>query len=196
VRSVYRDIATLQEQGAKIEGEAGIGYILRPGDSLPPLMFSEDEIEAIVLGSRWVADRGDSELALAAQNALAKIAAVLPEHLRHTLDSNALLVGPSTQDSADDLALQNLRIAIRKEQKVQVDYQDKSGKASSRIIWPCAIGYFDRVQVLVAWCELRSEFRHFRTDQILQLQGLEQKMPKRRQVLLAEWRKMQGITQN
>src|SRR5215472_5836791 len=87
LRTLYRDIAALQAQGAWIEGEAGLGYVLRPGFMLPPLMFSEDEIAALVLGSRWVAERGDAELALAARHALAKIAAVLPADLRPELDA-------------------------------------------------------------------------------------------------------------
>jgi len=94
LRSVYRDIATLQQQGASIEGEAGLGYVLRPGFTLPPLMFSEDEIEALVLGSRWVASRADTKLARAAENALSKINAVLPATLREHCESTTLLVGP------------------------------------------------------------------------------------------------------
>ena len=94
LRTLYRDIATLQEQGASIEGEPGMGYVLRPGFMLPPLMFSEEEIEALVLGARWVADRGDERLGAAAQSAVSKIAAVLPNDLRDMLDASALLVGP------------------------------------------------------------------------------------------------------
>src|ERR1700754_4300218 len=90
LRTLYRDIALLQQQGAHIEGEAGVGYVLRPGFLLPPLMFSEEEIQALVLGSRWVADRADSQLGQAARNALAKIAAVLPPELRNECDDGAL----------------------------------------------------------------------------------------------------------
>ncbi len=101
LRTLYRDIGTLQGQGASIVGEAGLGYILRPGFMLPPLMFSEDEIEALVLGSRWVADRGDARLGEAARNALAKIAAVLPADLRDELDASTLLVGPGASCARD-----------------------------------------------------------------------------------------------
>src|SRR5690349_24260966 len=100
LRTLYRDIETLKAQGAHVDGEPGMGYVLKPGFMLPPLMFSEEEIEALVLGSRWVADRGDSELAEAARNVLAKIGAVLPPDLRHELDSSALLVGPGAAQSA------------------------------------------------------------------------------------------------
>src|SRR6187549_3652325 len=91
LRTLYRDMATLNAQGAQIDGEPGVGYVLRPGFMLPPLMFSEDEIEAIVLGSRWVADRADSRLAAAGRDALAKIAAVLPADLRDQLDASSLM---------------------------------------------------------------------------------------------------------
>src|SRR5271168_1352979 len=97
LRSLYRDIATLQGQGATIEGEAGVGYILKPGFLLPPLMFSEPEIEAIVLGSRWVAQRGDGELSTAARNALAKILTVLPADLRCQAELSALIVAPASR---------------------------------------------------------------------------------------------------
>src|SRR5436853_1211164 len=100
IRTLYRDIATLQGQGAAMDGEPGLGYILRPGFMLPPLMFSEEEIEALVLGSRWVAERGDSRLGAAARNALAKIAAVLPPDLRESLDATSLLVARAEPVSA------------------------------------------------------------------------------------------------
>src|SRR5881396_422406 len=93
LRTLYRDIETLNAQGATIDGAPGLGYVLRPGFMLPPLMFSEEEIEALVLGSRWVADRADHRLGEAARNALAKISAVLPPELRHDLETSALLIG-------------------------------------------------------------------------------------------------------
>src|SRR5256886_11606262 len=94
LRTLYRDIETLKAQGAHIDGEPGVGYVLRPGFMLPPLMFSEEEIEAIVLGSQWVAERTDSALKRAAQNAVAKIVAVLPPDLRHAVDASPLMIGP------------------------------------------------------------------------------------------------------
>src|SRR5690348_10920258 len=115
LRTLYRDIASLQGQGAGIAGEAGVGYILKPGFMLPPLMFSEEEIEALVLGSRWVAKRGDTRLGAAAENALAKIAAVLPEDLREQLDASALLVGVGEAIAAGDAELATIREAIRRE---------------------------------------------------------------------------------
>ena len=120
MRTLYRDIATLQAQGADIAGEPGVGYVLRPGFILPPLMFSEDEIEALVLGSRWVADRGDDLLGSAAQNAIAKIAAVLPAELRESLDAADLLPGPGRRVVAEAVDLAVVRKAIRAERKLWI----------------------------------------------------------------------------
>lgn len=194
LRTLYRDIATLQAQGASIDGEAGVGYVLRPGFMLPPLMFSEEEIEALVLGSRWVARRTDKKLGLAATNVLAKIAAVLPEDMRHQLEFSGLLIGPAkilVERDDDREAL--IRHAIRNEYKLQIDYTDVKGDSSQRIIWPLALGFFEEVHVIVAWCELRSDFRHFRTDRILALTSLETRYPKRRRTLLKKWREIHHI---
>lgn len=194
VRTLYRDIATLQAQGALIEGEPGVGYVLRPGFILPPLMFSEEEIEALVLGSRWVARRTDKKLGLAATNVLAKIAAVLPEDLRRQLELSGLLIGPSkTSIEHDDEQEALIRYAIRKENKLEINYTDAKDVQSKRIIWPLALGFFEDAHVIVAWCELRSDFRHFRTDRITTLAPQEIHYPKRRQILLKQWRKINNI---
>lgn len=197
VRTLYRDIAVLQAQGAKIDGEPGLGYVLRPGFMLPPLMFSEEEIEALVLGSRWVAKRADKRLASAAQNALAKIAAVLPPDLRHDLDTSAMLVGPGEPTSepaaAGDQEIALIRQAIRTERKIEITYRDQKNDESTRIIWPFALAYFDRVRIVAAWCERRRSFRHFRTDRIMALTVTDSRYPQRRQALLKEWRAAEGI---
>ena len=192
IRTLYRDIASLQAQGAVIEGASGLGYVLRPGFLLPPLMFSEEEIEALVLGSRWVAERADGRLADAARDALAKIAAVLPATLRDALDASSLLVGPGASLAGGvDLAI--VRKAISRERKLAIAYRDRTGAATERIIWPFAMGFFDAAQVVVAWCELRRDFRHFRTDRIADLRPLDHRYPRRRQALLKEWRDSEGI---
>lgn len=191
LRSIYRDIATLQAQGADIAGEAGIGYILRPGFLLPPLMFGEEEIEALVLGSRWVAERGDDALALAARGALAKIMAVLPNDLRGEADTPSLLIGPAPPVAAGDCELAAIRSAIRRQRKLTIAYSDKADAPTQRTIWPVAVGYFDRLRIVVAWCELRQDFRHFRTDRIRSLQVLDDRYPRRRTILLAEWRALE-----
>lgn len=194
LRTLYRDIQSLQAQGAQIEGEAGIGYLLCPGFMLPPLMFSEEEIAALVLGSRWVAKRGgDSQLQIAAQNALAKIAAVLPPNLRQELDASALLVGPGEPVDARDEELVIVRQAIQRERKLFITYLDANEQQTDRLIWPFALGFFERTRVLAAWCELRQDFRHFRMDRLIKLEIQVERYPKRRQVLLKTWRELQGI---
>jgi predicted DNA-binding transcriptional regulator YafY len=194
LRTVYRDIATLQQQGACIEGEPGLGYVLRPGFMLPPLMFSEEEIEALVLGARWVARRTDKKLREAASHVLAKISAVIPKELRYQLEYSGLLIGPvKTAIANDDDKEALIRLAIRKECKLQMTYMDAKAEESQRIIWPLALGFFEEVHVVVAWCELREDFRHFRTDRILTLSQLPEGYPKRRQVLLKQWRDSNNI---
>jgi len=193
IRTLYRDIASLQAQGAHIDGEPGMGYVLKPGFMLPPLMFSEEEIEALVLGSRWVAERADSELAEAATNLLAKVGAVLPADLRHELQSSALLVGPGAPLAAGDAELPKIRRAIRAQRKIEIRYRDLKGDETTRTIWPFAVGFFDRVRVIAAWCELRTGLRHFRTDRIVGLTVSKLPYPRARQALLKEWRASQRI---
>lgn len=193
LRTLYRDIETLKAQGAHIDGEAGVGYVLRPGFMLPPLMFTEEEIEALVLGSRWVADRADTQLGDAARNALAKIAVVLPDDLRTSLDTSSLLIGPCDPISAGDAELASIRAAIRAERKLQIVYSDGKKAQTRRLIWPIALAFFDRVRMVVAWCELRNGYRHFRTDRIAALKPTSKRYPRRRQALLKEWRSLEGI---
>lgn len=188
IRTLYRDIAILNAQGAEIEGEPGLGYVLRPGFMLPPLMFSEDEIEALVLGSRWVGDRGDERLGAAARNALAKIAAVLPADLRDALDASPLLVPPAHAMIRPAIDLAVIRKAIRTERKLAMSYRDVNGAESRRTVWPFALAFFECARVVVAWCELRRSFRHFRADRIVELEVVDTRYPRRRQALLKEWR--------
>src|SRR5262249_39676755 len=183
LRTVSRDIQPLIGQGASIDGEAGVGYVLRPGFVLPPLMFSDEEIEALVLGSRWVAQRTDEPLARAAQNAIAKIAAVLPEDLRDSIESNGLLAGPvsglGAEPEREPIDLTPIRQAIPTERKLVLQYPDAKGGRTRRTVWPVALGFFDRLRVLAAWCELRADYRHFRTDRIVALQLTDKRYPRR-----------------
>ncbi len=193
LRTLYRDIATLQAQGAHIDGAPGLGYVLRSGFTLPPLMFSEEEIEALVLGSRWVSERADSNLGIAARNALSKIAAVLTDELRDELEATTLLIGPGRSMPADDETLALVRQAIREERMLSITYRDLAENDSERTVWPFALGFFDHVRVLLTWCTLRQDFRSFRTDRIVTLSLLEKRIPRRRQSLLKEWREREGI---
>lgn len=188
LRTLYRDIASLQAQGATIEGEPGIGYVLRPGFLLPPLMFSPEEIEALVLGSRWVAGQGDGPLAEAARSALARIGAVLPADLREEMEANSLFIVPGPDIPADTIDAALLRKAIRIEHKLQIAYNDAAGAPSERVIWPFALAFFNQVRLLIGWCELRGAFRSFRTDRIERAELVASRYPTRRPELIRQWK--------
>lgn len=190
VRTLYRDIASLRAQGARIDGDPGLGYVLRPGFLLPPLMLSPGELEAIMLGVRWVAQQTDLELASDAGNALAKIMAVLPADLQRMSESESLLVPPGPQLLVD---LPLVRRAIRAEHRLSIRYVDGQARHSRRVIWPFALGFFEKVRVVAAWCELRGELRHFRVDRMTDVQMLPDRYPKRRHLLLRDWRMLRGL---
>jgi predicted DNA-binding transcriptional regulator YafY len=193
LRTLYRDIALLREQGARIEGEPGVGYLLKPGFLLPPLMFTEEEIEALVLGGRWVAEHGDERLGAAARDAVEKIAAVLPDGLRRTLDGTGLLVARAREAGPASPHMAAIRTALREECKLVLDYRDETGATSRRTVWPVALGFFEQIRMLAAWCELRQGFRHFRLDRIATLDATGERYPRHRRALLQEWRTHEGI---
>lgn len=189
-RTVYRDIAALIGQRVPIRGEAGIGYVLDGGFDMPPLMLTADELEAAVLGAQWVAARGDPALALAARDLIVKITASVPEHLRIFATEPALTANASPRCAvADAIDMAQLRTWIHTRGKVSIRYRDELERESERVIWPVAIGYFEAVRILAAWCELRNDFRHFRTDRIVEATFLEERHPKRPGALRAAWRK-------
>jgi len=193
VRSVYRDVQTLREQGAAIEGEAGIGYLLQPGFLLPPLMFSDEELEAITLGLRLSAEHGDEALGRAAAEVVAKLRAVLPKDLRVMLEGTGLLAGPARERPTEQVDLAEIRRALRREQKAEIDYVDQRNVASTRVIWPIALGFFERVRVVVAWCEQRQDFRSFLSDRIQRWVTLPSGLPRARAALLRQWRERENI---
>jgi predicted DNA-binding transcriptional regulator YafY len=188
LRTLYRDIATLRAQGAPIEGEAGVGYVLRPGFLLPPLMFDDEEIEALALGARWVGEHGDPRLARAARSAVARIEAVLPADLRDRLDDAGLWIGRGKTRPPEPVDADLLRRAVREERKLELAYADAGGAPSRRIVWPIALAFFERVRILVAWCELRDGFRHFRLDRMNDARLLDARYPRRRRTLVKHWR--------
>ncbi len=194
LRTLYRDVDTLRAQGAAIEGEAGLGYVLHSGFLLPPLMFDDEELEALVLGMQWVAGEDDPALARSARDVLAKISAVLPEERRGSLEENGLLVARLAREAAPaTVELGLIRRAMREERKLELLYADASGRQTRRIVWPVALGFFDKVRMLAAWCELRGEFRHFRLDRMVGATISDAALPKRRRRLLAEWRRVENI---
>ena len=188
-RTVYRDIADLMGQRVPIRGEAGIGYILDNGYDLPPLMLTPDEIEAAVLGAQWVAGRADPALAKAAKDLIAKIGAAVPERLRPYVLEPASGAPPSWKSVADAIDMARVRAHIHGGRKIRLSYKDEMGQASERTIWPITIGYRDTTRMLVAWCELRVDFRSFRTDRVVGAEFLEDRYPERPAVLRAKWRR-------
>lgn len=165
-RTIYRDIEDLSLQGVPIRGEAGVGYVLERGYELPPLMFDEDEIEALVLGARVVRGWGDPALAAAAADALAKIESALPEPLRERVAGAALFALNLRPRRADGERLTTLRHAVRARNRVLFAYRDAQGQGSERTVQPLGLFYWGETWTLGAWCELRESFRNFRVDRI------------------------------
>jgi predicted DNA-binding transcriptional regulator YafY len=187
LRTIYRDIADLQALGAQIDGAPGLGYILQPGFLLPPLMFSEQEIQALALGAQWVSRQTDDEFALAARDALAKIGAVVPAELQYKLDDNAFHVGrrPKQPETVD---LRFVRQAMRDQHKLSIVYRDPKGVKTTRVIWPIGVAFFDSRRIVAGWCELRKDFRSFRADRIEKIKLKPQRYPGRRRDLVKRWR--------
>jgi predicted DNA-binding transcriptional regulator YafY len=177
VRTVYRDVAELIGQRVPIEGAAGVGYLLREGYDLPPLMFSEDELEALVIGTRIVQSWADPELGRAAADVLAKIAAVVPERRRLMIESIGLAAPPSDRRPEIAVDMAGLRRCVREERKVLIDYLDLAGTRSVRVVRPMALVFFPPVWVLLGWCELRRDFRSFRVDRIAAIGFLAERYP-------------------
>jgi predicted DNA-binding transcriptional regulator YafY len=172
-RTIYRDVADLMAQGAPIEGEAGVGYILRAGLFLPPLMLSEDEVEAVLLGLRYVDQRGDDVLQAAASVALAKITSVLPPQAQAQIVNPLSTPGPSFTLPNIGAPLGELRVAIRKQSRLDIAYEDEQGRRTQRVVWPVQLSFMDRARVLAAWCEMRHDFRTFRTDRIMAMTPMD-----------------------
>ncbi|MGH7072023.1 MAG: helix-turn-helix transcriptional regulator [Acetobacteraceae bacterium] len=187
-RTIYRDVAALQASRVPIKGAPGIGYVLRRGFELPPLMFTEEEIEAIAVGTRLIARTGDPGLEKAADSVLVKIAAVLPQGLGAALAAPPFYVskhGAPTPPVAD---LRAIRIAVRDGRKLGIAYEDAAGNLTERTVWPVAVAYCVESTLLAAWCELRQDFRHFRTDRIRALKVRVETVPVDGVALRAAWR--------
>lgn len=186
VRTIYRDIATLQARRVPIEGAAGIGYVLRRGFDLPPLMFTTEEVDAIVTGVRLLRRLRDPKLQDAADSVLAKVGTVLPEQLRALLDA-PMYVSSGSTPSAKGVDLAELRGAIRASRKLRVTYLDAQDRRTQRTIWPVAMAYYVDVTLIAAWCELRNDFRHFRVDRITRSAVLDERFEADHAKLLAAW---------
>ena len=183
VRTIYRDIEELQNQGVPIYGEAGIGYILKAGYDLPPLMLTPEEWAVVSLGTQWAAQRGDKDLARAARSLNSKIKSILPPHLRAQLQQTHVLAVSATVPP-ESLLGESLRQSIRMQNKLCFTY----GTATRRVVWPIALVYFEHSCLLAAWCELRQAFRHFRLDRIQELEILSVTYPDNIHSLYQQWR--------
>lgn len=185
-RTIYRDIATLQARRVPIEGAAGVGYVLRKGFDLPPLMFTVEEIEAIAVGARMVRRLRDPKLQEAADSVFSKVTVVLPEALRAQLVSAPIYVSPGSA-AAPAVDMGELRGAIRDSRKVHIAYADESGRRSHRTIWPIAMAYYVDATLIGAWCELRADYRNFRVERIASSTVLDEHFPQDNGRLFAEW---------
>lgn len=167
-RTIYRDIADLQASRVPIEGEAGLGYMLRSGYELPPLMFTEDEIEALVFGARMVRAWGDASFTQAADAAVAKIRAVLPPRLNEIVEASRISVAPGRMRGKDNYNahLTTIRHAIRERRKLRVGYAALTGEETVRTLRPLGLAFFGPFWMLASWCELRRDFRTFRIERI------------------------------
>lgn len=188
-RTVYRDVADLIAQQVPIRGEAGVGYVLGAGLDLPPLMLTPDEIEAAVLGAQWVTRHSDPALARAAEDLIAKIGAVVPERLRPYVFEPATETPPAWNLVPDGLDMAQVRAQIHAGRKIALCYRDEQGRESERTVWPVTVGYRETVRHLIAWCELRQDFRSFRTDRVIAAGFLDERYPERPSVLRWKWRR-------
>ncbi|WP_281929996.1 helix-turn-helix transcriptional regulator [Roseibium album] len=196
IRTLYRDMAELMAQRIPISGEAGMGYVLDDGYDMPPLMLTADELEAAALGAAWVAAEADPTLSRAARDLVSKLSEAIPRELRPVvLDASTKAIQTRSRVvERFDGAL--LRHAIRERYKLELTYIDRDQGTTNRIVWPLLIAFLDRSRYLVAWCETREDFRHFKTDRVQELKVLGGKYPGRRTVLIRDWeRAMAGRKQ-
>jgi predicted DNA-binding transcriptional regulator YafY len=187
VRTIYRDVATLQARRVPIEGAAGFGYMLRRGFDLPPLMFTTDEIEAVAVAMRMLRRTGDRGLQSAAKSVLSKVTVGLPDALRDHLTAPPFFVSDHGAPAPPVADLTAIRAAIRDERKLRLNYSDEKGNRTRRKVWPVAIAYCAESTLVSAWCELRDDYRHFRVDRILDFSILNERIPIPGKVLFARW---------
>ena len=187
LRTVYRDMAELIAQRVPIRGEAGTGYVLEAGYDMPPLMLTADELEAALLGAKWVEARGDAKLARGARDLIAKMTVAVPKELQPVIVDSGVVPVSFRKRHVDTFDASIVREAIRTRSKLVLDYQDETGALTHRTIWPFLLAYSEDIRMICAWCELRLDFRHFRTDRVGRAVALEEKFPERVAVLRKRW---------
>lgn len=186
-RTIYRDIDALVARSVPIRGEAGIGYVLESGFDLPPLMLAVDEVEAVVLGAQWVVAHADEALARAALDVLAKVAAIVPEDMRPLIDDPAVRTPSLVDRRSEDVDIAKLREWSRTGRKLRIAYADATGSVTERVVHPFLIGYVATVRIVAAWCELRRDFRIFRTDRLGDIGFLDERYREHPIVLRRRW---------
>jgi len=179
-RTIYRDIRDLAASGVPIDGEAGVGYVLQRGYDLPPLMFTEEEIEALVLGARIIESWADPALAKAAGDVVAKVEAVLPENLRDQVSRTPLSAPADHKTVPLSVDAAAIRAALRNRRKLHFHYCNAESRASERVVRPLALAFYGPVWLLIAWCELRADFRAFRLDRMERMTVLEDRFAEER----------------
>nr|WP_051057466.1 YafY family protein [Herbaspirillum sp. B39] len=168
-RTVYRDIRDLSLSGVPVDGEAGVGYRIKPGYDLPPLMFNADEIDALVIGMRMVQAWGGPQLGASAASALAKVVLALPKEKRDFVEATPLFAPAIQDDCGQGERLEAIRQAINSRHKLLLHYTDAQQRSSQRVVWPLALAFFGGTWLLAAWCETRDDFRSFRLDRVRQM---------------------------
>ncbi|HYR67945.1 MAG TPA: YafY family protein [Reyranella sp.] len=187
VRTIYRDVATLQARRVPIEGAPGLGYVLRKGFDLPPLMFTVDEVEAVTVGARMVQRLRDPELQAAARRVLDKVTVVLPESLRGHVAEAPFYVSQGEAATPRGVDMAGVRSAIRDRRKLRIAYVDEKGRRTRRTVWPLAMAYYVDVTLVGAWCELRKDLRNFRVERIAASRALAARFQDHNGKLLAQW---------
>ncbi|MFJ3056154.1 helix-turn-helix transcriptional regulator [Herbaspirillum sp. NPDC087042] len=168
-RTVYRDIRDLSLSGVPVDGEAGVGYRIKPGFDLPPLMFNADEIDALVIGMRMVQAWGGPQLGASAASALAKVVLALPKEKRDFVEATPLFAPAVEDDCGQGERLEAIRQAIGSRHKLRLDYCDAQQRSTRRVVWPLALAFFGGTWMVAAWCETREDFRSFRLDRVQQM---------------------------
>ena len=181
VRTVYRDVQDLQLSGVPIEGEAGVGYVLRRGADIPPLMFTEAELESLIVGARFVEAFASPALAQAAKHALTKIEAVLPDEMKRRSERSRILAPRSESSAAARARMGELHAAIGERRVVRIAYVREDGESSERVLEPLALVFWGQVWTLAAWCRLRVDFRTFRVDRISACEVLDERFRETRE---------------
>lgn len=187
-RTIYRDMLAMESINVPVRGEAGVGYVLEDGYDLPPLIFNVGELETLMLGARFVEKYGDADQIADARNMVAKVSAVLPTKLRDKLEAVPLYAGPRPAiDPNTKVDSKQVREALRRGKVIELNYVDEAGLETTRTVWPVSVGYFDMNRVMIAWCEMRDDFRAFRVDRIVELIQTDRRVPRAQAVLKKEW---------